>query len=79
MIVGLASPRPASSLQDGLERVDRLLSEASAQGAEIVCFPEDGAWGIRAAVPDGAGYGSLDDPALRYVVALRDELSRGLR
>jgi hypothetical protein len=39
----------------------------------------DSSWGIRAAVPDGAGYDSLDDPALRYVVALRDELSRGLR
>jgi predicted amidohydrolase len=47
VIVGLASPRPASSLRDGLERVDRLLSEASAQGAQIVCFPEAYLPGLR--------------------------------
>lgn len=40
MIVGLASPRPATSLEDGLERVERLIGQAAAQGAEIVCFPE---------------------------------------
>ena len=38
-----------------------------------------GSWGIRAEVPENAGYGSFDDPALQYVVALRDELSRSLR
>jgi predicted amidohydrolase len=40
MIVGLASPRVATSLDDGLARIERLLSQASAQGARIVCFPE---------------------------------------
>ncbi len=40
MIVALASPRVATSLDDGLQRIERLLSEASAQGARIVCFPE---------------------------------------
>lgn len=40
MIIGLASPRVATSLEDGLERIERLLSDASARGAEIVCFPE---------------------------------------
>ena len=40
MIIALASPRVASSLEDGFARIERLLSEASAQGAEIVCFPE---------------------------------------
>jgi predicted amidohydrolase len=40
MIVGLASPRVASSLEDGLERIERLLRQASEQGARIVCFPE---------------------------------------
>lgn len=40
MIVGLASPRPATSLEDGLERVERLVAQAAGQGAEIVCFPE---------------------------------------
>lgn len=40
MIVGLATPRVATSLQDGLERVERLVAEAAGKGAEIVCFPE---------------------------------------
>jgi len=47
MIIGLASPRPASSLDDGLGKVDRLLAEASSQGAEIVCFPEAYLPGLR--------------------------------
>lgn len=38
MIVGLASPRPASDLDGGLENVRRLLSGSAAQRAEIVCF-----------------------------------------
>ena len=40
MIVGLASPAVASSLDDGLSRIERLLSRAAEQGARIVCFPE---------------------------------------
>ncbi len=47
MIVALASPRVASTLDDGLEKVRRLLSEASARGAEIVCFPEAYLPGLR--------------------------------
>ncbi|MFI5310400.1 MAG: carbon-nitrogen hydrolase family protein [Gemmatimonadales bacterium] len=37
----------ASTLDDGLDRVKRLVSEASAQGAEIVCFPEAYLPGLR--------------------------------
>lgn len=47
MIIGLASPRVASSLDDGLDRIERLLSDASARGAEIVCFPEAYLPGLR--------------------------------
>lgn len=47
MIIALASPRAASSLEDGLERVERLMSEASSRGAEIVCFPEAYLPGLR--------------------------------
>jgi predicted amidohydrolase len=47
MIIALASPRVASSLDDGLDKVKRLLSEASAQGAQIVCFPEAYLPGLR--------------------------------
>jgi predicted amidohydrolase len=37
----------ASSLDDGLERIERLLADASAQGAEIACFPEAYLPGLR--------------------------------
>jgi predicted amidohydrolase len=47
MIIALASPRVASSLEDGLEKVKHLISEASAEGAEIVCFPEAYLPGLR--------------------------------
>jgi len=40
MIIALASPRIASSIDEGLDRIKQSLAEASAQGAEIVCFPE---------------------------------------
>src|SRR6478609_8144446 len=48
MIIALAAPRVASTLDDGLDKIKRMLSEASVQGAEIVCFPEaylPGLWG----------------------------------
>jgi predicted amidohydrolase len=47
MIIGLASPGIATSLEDGLDKIKRLLSQASAQGAEIVCFPEAYLPGLR--------------------------------
>ena len=47
MIIALASPRIATTLDDGLERIRRLMFEASAQGAEIVCFPEAYLPGLR--------------------------------
>src|SRR5258706_2717873 len=47
MIIALASPCIASTLEDGLDKIRRLLSEASAQGAELVCFPEAYLPGLR--------------------------------
>lgn len=47
MVIALASPRVASTLDDGLDKIQRLLSEASAQGAEITCFPEAYLPGLR--------------------------------
>src|SRR5262245_9402055 len=47
MIIALASPRVATTLDDGLDKIKRLLSEASAQGAEVVCFPEAYLPGLR--------------------------------
>src|SRR5262245_58276174 len=47
MIIALASPRVASSLDDGLDKVGRFLSESAAQGARVVCFPEAYLPGLR--------------------------------
>jgi len=47
VIIGLASPGIATSLDDGLERVERLLRDAAARGADIVCFPEAYLPGLR--------------------------------
>jgi predicted amidohydrolase len=47
MIIGLASPSVATSLDDGLAKIDRLLADASARGARIVCFPEAYLPGLR--------------------------------
>jgi len=47
MIIGLASPRVATSLADGLDRIELLVSDAASRGAEIVCFPEAYLPGLR--------------------------------
>lgn len=47
MIIALASPGVAASLDEGLDKVRWLLAEAAAQGAEIVCFPEAYLPGLR--------------------------------
>ncbi len=47
MIVALASPRPATSLEDGLEKIERAIAEAASRGARIVCFPEAYLPGLR--------------------------------
>jgi predicted amidohydrolase len=47
VIIGLASPSVASTLDEGLHKIERFLSEASAQGAEVVCFPEAYLPGLR--------------------------------
>jgi predicted amidohydrolase len=47
MIIALASPRVASSLDEGLEKVRRLMAEAADRGAAIVCFPEAYLPGLR--------------------------------
>jgi predicted amidohydrolase len=47
LIIALASPGIASTLDEGLDKIKGLLSEAWAQGAEIVCFPEAYLPGLR--------------------------------
>lgn len=45
--IALATPRVATSLAHGLETIDRLSTEAAAQGARVVCFPEAYLPGLR--------------------------------
>ena len=47
MIVALASPRVAASIDDGLRRIERLMAQAAEQRAEIICFPEAYMPGLR--------------------------------
>jgi predicted amidohydrolase len=47
MIIALASPAVATTVDDALARIDRLLADAAAQGARIVCFPEAYVPGLR--------------------------------
>jgi predicted amidohydrolase len=60
MIIALASPRVASSLDDGLEKVGRLLGEAAAHGAEIACFPEAYLPGLRGVDIDVPPFGKAE-------------------
>ena len=47
LTVALASPRVSAALDEALEKIRSLMAEASAQGAEIVCFPEAYVPGLR--------------------------------
>ncbi len=47
MLIALASPRVAASVEEGLDKVEQALAEAAVRGAEIVCFPEAYLPGLR--------------------------------
>lgn len=47
MIIGLASPRIAASVDEALRKIERCIADAAARGAEIVCFPEAYLPGLR--------------------------------
>ena len=47
MIVALATPRVATSVDEGLAKIEQFISEAAAHGAGIVCFPEAYLPGLR--------------------------------
>lgn len=47
MRIGLASPRIAASITEGVAKVKHFLAQASAQDVQIVCFPESYIPGLR--------------------------------
>jgi predicted amidohydrolase len=69
MIVALASPRIASTLDEGLDKIKRLLFEASARGAEIVCFPEAYLPGLRGQDFDVLPFGQTQQERVLQAVA----------
>lgn len=69
MIIALASPRIATSLDDGLDKIGRLLAEASSQGAEIVCFPEAYLPGLRGQDLDVLPFGETEREHVLAAVA----------
>jgi predicted amidohydrolase len=69
MNIGLASPSVASSLEDGLDKIQRLMSEAAAQGAQIVCFPEAYLPGLRGQDFDVLPFGQAQQELVLTTVA----------
>jgi predicted amidohydrolase len=69
MIIALASPRIATSLDDGLERIDRLAADAASRGAEIVCFPEAYLPGLR-----GLDFGMMPRNSVQSVLCTRSRV-----
>jgi len=47
LIIALATPRVASSIDEGLRKIEQCLADAVARGAEIACFPEAYLPGLR--------------------------------
>ena len=60
MIIGLASPSVAKSLDDGLEMIRQCLAAASAHGTKIVCFPEAYLPGLRGVGIDVSPFGPAE-------------------
>lgn len=61
MKIALASPRVASSLDDGLARIQRLTADAAGQGAAIICFPEAYLPGLYGVDIDVLPFGRADE------------------
>src|SRR5258708_6207203 len=71
MIIALATPRVASSVEEGLEKIQRSMSDAAARGAEIVCFPEAYLPGLRGLDFDVPPYDQTQqERAIRTVAGL---------
>ena len=69
MIIALASPPIAVSLDDGLEQVRAMMAEAAAQGAGIICFPEAYLPGLRGTGNDVPPFDAGDEAKVLKAVA----------
>jgi N-carbamoylputrescine amidase len=69
MIIALASPRVASTLDEGLEKVRRFLAAASAQGAQVVCFPEAYLPGLHGVDIEALPFGPKEEERVLQAVA----------
>lgn len=69
MKIALASPRPPASVDDGLQKVERLIAEASRRGAAIVCFPEAYLPGLRGQDFEVAPYDRSAEERAREAIA----------
>lgn len=67
--IALATPRVATSLDNGLGKVERLMAEASAQQAEIICFPEAYLPGLRGLDFDVPHYDAIEEQRVMREVA----------
>jgi predicted amidohydrolase len=68
LIIALASPRPASSLEDGLATVRRLQAESSSRAARVVCFPEAYLPGLRGQDFEVSAFGVREHDAALHAV-----------
>lgn len=69
MIIALATPRVAASVDDALEKIERHVAEAAERGAEIVCFPEAYLPGLRGLDFAVAPFGRADQERALGAVA----------
>ncbi len=69
MIIGLASPRVANSLDEGLDKIRCLLAEGANRGARVVCFPEAYLPGLRGVGIDVLPFGHAEQARVLDVVA----------
>jgi len=69
MIIALASPAVAASLDEGLDKVRHLMAEAAAQEASIVCFPEAYLPGLRGQDFEVPPYGQAEQDLVLSTVS----------
>jgi len=73
VILALASPRIAASIDDGLKKTETLVATAAGAGAQIVCFPEAYLPGLRGMDFDVCPFGDDDR---RRVIEVGSDLAR---